>query len=82
MIVGMITGKKVFWNCGMDVITSRIEYRSSVFIETVFETTFSFPNILWITQATLNQILLLIISSDVDDFKSKLHDCSFLERVL
>ena len=46
MIVGMITGKKVFWNCSMDVITSRVEYRSSVFIETVFEATFSFSNIL------------------------------------
>ena len=30
----------------MDVITSRVEYRSSVFIETVFEATFSFSNIL------------------------------------
>ena len=56
MIVGMITGKKVFWNCIMDVITSRVEYRSSVFIKTVFEATFSFSNILYITQATLNQI--------------------------
>ena len=46
MIVGMITGKKVFWNCSMDVITSRVEYRSSVFIKTVFEATFSFSNIL------------------------------------
>ena len=30
----------------MDVITSRVEYRSSVFIKTVFEVTFSFSNIL------------------------------------
>ena len=45
MIVGMITGKKVFWNCSMDVITTRIEYRSSVFIKTVFEATFTFSNI-------------------------------------
>ena len=44
MIVGMITGKKVF--CSMGVITSRVEYRSSVFIKTVFEATFSFSNIL------------------------------------
>ena len=41
MIVGLITGKKVFWNCSVDVITSRVEYRSSVFIKTVFEATFS-----------------------------------------
>ena len=40
----------------MDVITSRVEYRSSVFIKTVFVATFSFSNILSITQATLNQI--------------------------
>ena len=42
----------------MDVITSRVEYRSSVFIKTVFEATFyfGFSNILSITQATLNQI--------------------------
>ena len=40
----------------MDVITSRVEYRSSLFIKTVFEATFSFSNILYITQATLNQI--------------------------
>ena len=40
----------------MDVITSRVEYRSSAFIKTVFEATFSFSNILYITQATLNQI--------------------------
>ena len=30
----------------MDVITSRVEYRSSLFIKTVFEATFSFSNIL------------------------------------
>ena len=30
MIVGMIAGKKVFWNCSMDVITSKVEYRSFV----------------------------------------------------
>ena len=40
----------------MDVITSRVEYWSSVFIKTVFEATFSFSNILKITPATLNQI--------------------------
>ena len=40
----------------MDVITCRVEYRSSLFIKTVFEATFSFSNILQITQATLNQI--------------------------
>ena len=45
MIVGMITGKKVFWNYSMDVITSRVEYRSSMFIKMVFEATFSFSNI-------------------------------------
>ena len=36
MIVGMIAGKKVFWNCSMGVITSRVEYMSSVFNATVF----------------------------------------------
>ena len=45
MIVGMITGKKAFWNCSVDVITSRVEYRSSVSIKTVFEVTFTFSNI-------------------------------------
>ena len=40
----------------MDVITSRVEYRSSVFIKTVFEATFSFSDILKITQATLNDL--------------------------
>ena len=40
----------------MDVTTSRVEYRSSVLIKTVFEATSSFSNILYITQATLNQI--------------------------
>ena len=40
----------------MDVITSRVEHWSSVFIKTVFEATFSFSNILKITQATFNQI--------------------------
>ena len=40
----------------MNVITSRVEYRSSVFIKTVFKATFSFSSILYITQATLNQI--------------------------
>ena len=40
----------------MDVIISRVEYRSFLFIKTVFEATFSFSNILQITQATLNQI--------------------------
>ena len=44
MIVGMITGKKVFWNCSVGVITSRVEYRSSVFIKTVFKATFSLDN--------------------------------------
>ena len=46
MIVGMIAGKKVFWICSMDVITSLVEYRLSVFIKTVFEATFSFSNVL------------------------------------
>ena len=46
----------MLWNCSMDVITSRVEYRSSVFIKTVFEATFSFSNMLQITQATWNQI--------------------------
>ena len=46
MIVGMINGKKMFWNCSMDVITSRVECRSSVFIKTAFEAKFSFSNIL------------------------------------
>ena len=32
MIVGIITGKKLFWNCSMDVIT---------IIKTVFKATFS-----------------------------------------
>ena len=41
----------------MDVITSRVEYRSSVFIKTVFEATFSFSNILQITQATFSLVL-------------------------
>ena len=50
----------------MDVITSRVEYRSSLFIKTVFEATFSFSNI--ITQATLNQI---------DNFKSFTSDMRF-----
>ena len=40
----------------MDVITSRVDYRSFVFIKKVFKATFSFSNILEITQATLNQI--------------------------
>ena len=40
----------------MDVITSRVEYRLSVFIKTVFEATFSFSNVLLFTHSTLNQI--------------------------
>ena len=46
MGVGVVIAEKVFWNRCMDIIRSRVEYWSSMFIETVFEETFSFPNIL------------------------------------
>ena len=40
----------------MDVITCRVEYRSSVFIKTVLEATFSFSDILY-PKKTLNGII-------------------------
>jgi len=46
MGVGMAIVEKVFWNRCVDIIRSRVEYLSSMFIETVFEATFSFPNVL------------------------------------
>ena len=42
----MVAAKKVFSNCGMDITTSRVEYKTSMCIETVFEAAFGFPNIL------------------------------------
>ena len=42
----------------MDVITTRIEYRSSVFIKTVFEATFTFSNIFNNYSPTAKLILL------------------------
>ena len=40
----------------MDIIRSRVEYWSSMFIETVFEAPFSFPNVLLITWTTLSHV--------------------------
>ena len=42
----MVAAKKVFRNRGMDITTGRVEYRTSMFIKTVFEAALGFPNIL------------------------------------
>ena len=45
----MVAAKKVFRNRGMDITTSRVKYRTSMFIKTVFKAAFGFPNIMQIT---------------------------------
>ena len=38
----MIAAKKVFGNRGMDITTSRVKYRTFMFIKTVFKAAFGF----------------------------------------
>ena len=48
--------EKVFWNCGLDVTTGGVKYRASMFIKTVLEAAFGFPNVLQIKKAALNHV--------------------------
>ena len=48
--------KKVFWNCGLDVATGGVKYRASMFIKTLLEAAFSFPNVLQIKKEALNHV--------------------------
>ena len=42
----MVAAKKMFRNRGMDISTSRVKNKTSMFIKTVFKVAFGFPNIL------------------------------------
>ena len=48
--------EKVFGNCGFGVTTAGVKYRASMFIKTVLEAAFGFPNLLQITKAALNHV--------------------------
>ena len=47
--------EKVFWNCGLDVTIGGVKYRASMFIKTVLEAAFGFPNVLHFKKEALNQ---------------------------
>jgi len=62
--VRVVIAEKVFRNRCIDIIRSTVEYRSSMFIETVFEATFSFPNVLF-TSASVYKVYSLPSSESI-----------------
>ena len=48
--------EKEFWNCSLDVTTGGVKYRAFMFIKTVLEAVFGFPNIFQITKAALYHV--------------------------
>ena len=48
--------EKVFWNCGLDVTIGGVKYRASMFIKTVLEAAFGFPNVLHFKKEALNHV--------------------------
>ena len=72
----MVAAKKVFRNRGMDITTSRVKYRTSMFIKTVFKGAFGFP------QYTVDYVVDTVLSCSCFDHGLKFRGVNFRKLIL